>query len=193
VYADVARVIGGIEMENLFAGRSVYQHMNEQLREVMTLAAAVTMEALEQGGPAAVVDALMARCVLEVPRLEDDRMAPPTLEERGSDGAEVRFSIPFTGNRTLFFVRPSNVTIRLDADVQRTALAFSYASPTRDAPGVHAEVGRVVSEIRGALEKLEAELRPLAPMLRAEVEQAVDLRQRTLAAAYARAGGKGAT
>src|SRR5690242_11469611 len=133
-------------MENLFTGRSVHQHMLEQLVKARTSAEAASREDLEERGAGGVVEALLATCALAAPALHEDGMAPPIVEERGSHGAEVTISVPFTGERTLFFVRPSSCTIRLNADVQRSALVIKYSSPTRDAAVVGAEVKRIVSE-----------------------------------------------
>lgn len=176
-------------MEKLFAGRSVYQHMTEQQVKVRTFVNSLTRQELEQSGTAAVVDALMARCAFAVPRLDEEGMLPPTVKERDPNGAEVTISVPFTGDRTLFFVRPSKVALRLDADVQPTALVFSYASPTRDAADVRAEVDRIISAIRSALAQLEADLHPFSGSLRADVQQAVERRHQALTAAHASAAG----
>lgn len=162
-----------------------------------TSVSALSRQEIEQGGTAAVVDALMARCALAVPALDAERMLPPTVEERGSQGAEVTASVPFTGDRTLFFVRPSNVALRLQADVQRTALVLSYPSPTRDAADVRAEVDRIVSDVRSALEQIEGDLRSFRVAFRELVQQAVEVHGQVLTAAYASAaapaGGKKAT
>jgi hypothetical protein len=177
-------------MEKLFAGRSVYRHMDEQHLKMRTAVNSVTREELERGGVAGVVDALMARCALTVPKLGEDRMLPPSLEERGSYGAEVTISLPFTGDRTLFFVQPSDHAIRLNADldIPRSVLVFSYSSPTRDAAVIRAEVDRLISGIRAALAQLERDLHAGSGPLRAEVQEAVERHQALLAAHPAAAG-----
>lgn len=172
-------------MEKLFAGRSVYQHMTDQEMKVRTFLAGVTMQQLEESGTAAVVDALMARCALSVPTLHEERMLAATVEDRGAYGAEVTISVPFTGDRTLFFVEPSKLRLRLRADLKPDALVFSYASPTRDTAGVRAETDRIVAELRSALDQLDADLHPFSGSLRADVQQAVEHRRETLTAAEA--------
>jgi hypothetical protein len=172
-------------MEELFAGRSVYQHMTDQEMKVRALVRALSRYEIERRGTAAVVDALMAQCAFTPPALDTDRMLPPTLEERGDHGAEVTFSVPFTGDRTLFFVRPASAPIRLTAEVERTALVLSYASPTRNAADVRAEVDRIISDIRRALAQIDADLRAFSTSLRAAAQEAVERHHAVLTAAQA--------
>jgi hypothetical protein len=169
-------------METLFAGRTVPQHMTDQLIMVRTYVATLPGAELERLGTAGAVDALMARCALAVPKVDEDRIGAPKVEERGSFGAEVTVSVPFTGDRTLLFVRPSRLERELRAEVEPTDLVFSYDSPTRDPETIRAEADRITADVRAALQQLERDFLEAGGRLRIEVQREVEGRQQVLEA-----------